>query len=78
MKNEENYITTRKDEKIKELLNKNAELRVGRRILMNLLEMTNEEKKKEIEKLKRENELLRQRNKKIAARLWRTEFTGKT
>jgi tRNA(Phe) wybutosine-synthesizing methylase Tyw3 len=77
MKSEENYIMTKKDEQIKELLNKNAELRVGRRILMNLLEMTNEEKKKEIEKLKRENESLRKRNKKIATRLWRNECTGK-
>jgi hypothetical protein len=73
MKSEENYILTEKNKKIKELLDKNAELRIGRRILMNLLEAAHEEKKKEIESLKRENETLRKRNKKMAVRLWKME-----
>jgi hypothetical protein len=77
MKTEENYHLAKRDEKIKQLLHKNAELRIGRRILMNILELTNEENKAEIEKLKQENDSLRKRNKKFANRLWKQNYSRK-
>lgn len=70
MNSEGNYGVKDKAEIIKNLTNKNKELRVGRRILMNLLEMTNEEKQTEIEKLKKENAQLRKKLNRMAQRIW--------
>ncbi len=55
--------------KIEFLKDRLEHLRIGRRILMNLLEITEEEKKNQILQLERENQLLRNQNKKFAKEL---------
>jgi TolA-binding protein len=72
MAGEEHYNQTDSQRHvIKQLTNKIAELRIGRRILMNLLEVQQEENQKEIEILKRENEALRRKNRQMAMRIWK-------
>lgn len=56
-------------EKIKELEQKINELRTGRRILMNLLEVSTREKARQIMRLEKEIYRLRQRNQYIAQKL---------
>lgn len=53
-------------------------LRLGRRILMNLLEATQEEKDLKIKKLLQENEHLRKKNRKYATQLMQMRSKERT
>lgn len=59
----------RMEEKIRELEEKISQLRAGRRILMNLLEQSTQEKMRQIIRLEQENKKLRRRNRRFAAQL---------
>lgn len=62
---EEPYDLAEMHRKIKELQDQCSELRIGRRILMNLLEATHEEKAEMVRKLQNENEQLKVKNKRL-------------
>jgi hypothetical protein len=57
------------EERVRELEKKISQLRTGRRILMNLLEIAALNQKRQIERLQRENHELKRRNRRYAARI---------
>ncbi|MFC4766386.1 hypothetical protein [Effusibacillus consociatus] len=59
----------RVEEKIRELEKRISQLRAGRRILMNLLEQSTQEKMRQIVRLEKENQILRKQNRRYAAQL---------
>jgi hypothetical protein len=57
------------EKKIEELEDLLQQLRLGRRVLMNLLEMIQNEQNEKLAQLEKENEWLRRKNRKYAERL---------
>lgn len=57
------------EKKIEELEELLQQLRLGRRVLMNLLEMIQNEQNEKLAQLEKENEWLRRKNRKYAERL---------
>lgn len=58
------------EEKVRELEKKITQLRTGRRILMNLLEQTTQEKLRQIVRLEKEIQNLKKRNRRYAMELF--------
>ncbi len=57
------------EKRVEELESMLEQLRVGRRVLMNVLELVQEEQREKISKLVQENEGLRRKNKRFAKML---------
>jgi hypothetical protein len=57
------------EERVRELENRISQLRTGRRILMNLLEITAQNQMRQIARLQRENHELKKRNRRYVSKI---------